>query len=228
MIALGVLGVMMMAAVIGVVAMDEDQTADAAVGDTFTVGELVYEITSDVNVEVYGMSTPHTFTHLDIPATVSDGTKTYNVVGITDSAFEGASYLTSVIIPNTVTMIRNGAFSQTGLTQITIPESVEGIGNFAFDSCQDLASVIFESEHPPLFGFGMSSFQTLTTTNIYTPGWDPIQPMQEAGAFDEVWTTIVWANDPSKVPDLTFLSNPVTNGVLTFNPLRTIKTALTA
>ena len=115
MIALGVLGVMMMAAVIGVVAMDEDQTADAAVGDTFTVGELVYEITSDVNVEVYGMSTPHTFTQLDIPATVSDGTKTYNVVGITDSAFEGASYLTSVIIPNTVTMIRNGAFSQTGL-----------------------------------------------------------------------------------------------------------------
>ena len=68
------------------------------------------------------------------------------------------------------------------------------------------------------------AFNTGTTIEVNSP-WDPVTAMADAIGTDGK-TTIVWANAP--YPDLTFLSNPVTNGTLAYNPLRTIKTALTA
>ncbi|MBR0181715.1 MAG: leucine-rich repeat protein [Bacteroidaceae bacterium] len=53
--------------------------------------------------------------------------------GITDYAFSGCTGLTSVTIPNSVTSIGSSAFSGcTGLTSITIPNSVRSIGGKAF------------------------------------------------------------------------------------------------
>ena len=56
--------------------------------------------------------------------------------GIAAYAFSGCSGLTSVTIPNSVTCIGNYAFSGcSGLTSITIPNSVTSIGGHAFDGC---------------------------------------------------------------------------------------------
>ena len=63
-------------------------------------------------------------------------------------AFSGCSGLTSVTIPNSVTSIGDGAFSNcSGLTSVTIPNSVTYIGNYAFYGV-DIPTVISLIENP--------------------------------------------------------------------------------
>ena len=61
-------------------------------------------------------------------------------------AFEKCTGLTSVTIPNSITSIRNGAFWKCdSLTSITIPDSVTRIGCYAFEKCTSLTSVTIPS-----------------------------------------------------------------------------------
>ena len=61
---------------------------------------------------------------------------------ICDKAFYYCSGLTSVTIPNSVTSIGDRAFSACGsLTSVTIPNSVTRIGDDAFRNCSGLTSV---------------------------------------------------------------------------------------
>ena len=66
----------------------------------------------------------------------------YPVRHISRSAFEGCSGLTSVTIPDSVTSIGPGAFAGcSGLTSVTIPGSVTIIADSAFAGCSGLTSV---------------------------------------------------------------------------------------
>ena len=56
-------------------------------------------------------------------------------------AFRGFESLTSVTIGNSATEIGYEAFSCCGLTSVTIPDSVEKIGKYAFHNCKNLTSV---------------------------------------------------------------------------------------
>lgn len=62
-------------------------------------------------------------------------------VSIRNSAFLNCSNLTSVIIPENVS-IGDGAFSGCGLTSITIPDSVTEVGNGAFNGCPIETAII--------------------------------------------------------------------------------------
>ncbi|MCI6734170.1 MAG: leucine-rich repeat domain-containing protein, partial [Clostridiales bacterium] len=63
-------------------------------------------------------------------------------------AFCNCSGLTSVTIPNSVTSIGDSAFGGcSGLTSVTIPKSVASIGGFAFGYCSGLTSVIWNAEN---------------------------------------------------------------------------------
>jgi hypothetical protein len=64
------------------------------------------------------------------------------VTGITQSAFYDCTSLTSVIIPDSVTIIGDGIFNGcTGLTSITIPGNVTIIDAAAFGGCTGLTSI---------------------------------------------------------------------------------------
>ena len=80
--------------------------------------------------------------NVDIPEEVNRWGLIYKVSSIGHHAFDRCSGLTSVTIPNSVTNIGIDAFCDcTGLTSVTIPDSVTNIGSWAFKGCTGLTSV---------------------------------------------------------------------------------------
>ena len=143
-----------------------------------------------------------------------------SVTFIGEGAFQMCTGLTSVTILEGVESIGEGAFGLCmSLVSITVSSSVTSIGEGAFMYCMSLTSVTFESDSAPTFGMG--SFVTGTTINVYTPGWDPTQSMSgdviTSPAPDQVpSSTVVWANAPVAFPDLTFESDPVADGIIAY------------
>ena len=83
---------------------------------------------------------------ITIPETVNYKGKTYSVTCIDGDAFRYCTGLTSITIPNSVTHIFDGAFfGCTGLTSITIPNSVTFISNWVFAGCSGLESITVEN-----------------------------------------------------------------------------------
>jgi len=83
------------------------------------------------------------------------------VISIANRAFESASSLTSVTIPDTVTSIGQYAFNGcSNLTNITIPNSVTSIGDFAFDGCHSLGNVTLPNK---ITSVGTGAFYSCTS-----------------------------------------------------------------
>ena len=77
-----------------------------------------------------------------IPERVSYNSIEFQVVMIDNDAFYSCRDLTSVEIPETVTIIGQSAFGGcTGLTSITIPSNVISIGSGAFGGCKSLTTI---------------------------------------------------------------------------------------
>lgn len=138
------------------------------------VDGVLYDITSENTVNVGDNSAYKGNPDLVIPAKVTYGGKEYSVTGfcsrgsffgnkkltsvtipntitvIKDNTFTGCDNLKSVKLPNTITHIGNSAFSGcTSLTSFTIPASVTEITMSAFNKCTSMEYVIFEGETPP-------------------------------------------------------------------------------
>ncbi len=104
----------------------------------FKSGDLHYNITSNtepytVEVTKDGWDNYSSLTSVTIPETVTYNGTDYAVTSIGEWAFCNCTGLTSVTIPNSVTSIGERAFYDcTGLTSVTIPNSVTSIGDYAF------------------------------------------------------------------------------------------------
>ena len=77
------------------------------------------------------------------------------------------SGLTSITIPNSVTSIGGGAFSNcSGLTSITIPNSVTSIGKSAFNGCYRINTIYSLNPTPPTC-YSTSTFSSFSQRNEY-------------------------------------------------------------
>ena len=140
----------------------------------FTVDNLKYNVTDNTadKVELTGYVTEPTG-KLDIPATVTYGSKTYSVTMIGKQAFDGCSSLTEVTIPASVTSVGSSVFygcssltqatigdgltviSQTmfanckALKKLVIGKGVTEINNYAFTSCFNLKEITVLASNPP-------------------------------------------------------------------------------
>ena len=82
-------------------------------------------------------------------------------------AFWYCSGLTSVTIPNSVTSIGNYAFADcSGLTSVTIPNSVTSIGNYAFADCSGLTSVTIPNSVTSIGNYAFWYCSGLTSITI--------------------------------------------------------------
>lgn len=112
----------------------------------FEVNGIAYEITRTTPpLEVAVTSKPSSGPYngdIEIPESVTYGTKTYMVSSIGNSAFYNCENLLSVKLPETLQSINSSAFhSCTKLDSIIIPNSVTKIDSHAFSYCNGLKSI---------------------------------------------------------------------------------------
>ena len=89
------------------------------------------------------------------------------MTSIGDCAFYDCSGLTSITIPNSVTSIGNSAFSGcSGLTSVTIGNSVTSIGKDAFSNCKGLASITIPNSVTSIGNYAFDDCSALTSVTI--------------------------------------------------------------
>lgn len=86
------------------------------------------------------------------------------------SDFADCYRLTSIEIPNSVTIIDDGAFGDCyKLTSVIIPSGVTYIGDMAFDGCAELISVTILAPTPPTLNGNMVFNYNAEGRKIYVP-----------------------------------------------------------
>ena len=102
----------------------------------------IYYFTPKKNVAIVTKGDKAYSGDINIPSSIKVNESEYTVRDIEGSAFSNCSGLTSVTIPNSVTSIKGSTFEDcSSLTSVTIPNSVTSIRSLAFLGCSSLTSV---------------------------------------------------------------------------------------
>ena len=139
------------------------------------------------------------------------------MTSIGNYAFRDCSGLTSVTIPNSVTSIGSSTFSGcSGLTSVTIPNSVTSIGSDAFRGCSGLTSVTIPNS---VTSIGSSAFQNCSSLTSVTIGNSVTSIGNYAFSGVDIPTVISLIENPFKIAGKTsdhptFTQNTFNNATL--------------
>ena len=160
------------------------------IGKIFEFDGIYYWIADNNSV---GVDSGSSQGDIVIPSQVSYNGKTYDVKHIGSEAFSSCSGLTSVTIPNSVIDIGGEAFWRcSGLTSITIPNSVTTIWELAFAECSGLTSVTIGNGLTSIWHsafYGCTSITTITSE------------IESPNSFDDsVFSSATYSNATLTVP----------------------------
>jgi hypothetical protein len=134
----------------------------------FTVDNLKYKVTDYIadEVELTGYATKPTG-KLDIPASVTYGSKTYSVTSIVEQAFDGCSAITEVTIPASVTSVGSDVFNGcSSLTQATIGDGLTEISTSMFTNCSALEKLVIGKGVTKIESFAFANCSNLKEITV--------------------------------------------------------------
>ena len=100
---------------------------------------IYYNFSENEATVTYGDNTSNSYSgSVVIPASVTFDGKEYNVTAIGQNAFRDCVDLAEVTIPENVISIGDYAFMSSSLPSVTLPESVTSIGSYAFAGCYEM------------------------------------------------------------------------------------------
>ena len=136
----------------------------------FVIGGIYYSVNSGgATVENNGSFNTYSG-NVTIPASISYGGNTYDVRSIGYQSFKGSTGLTSVTIPNSVFYLANEAFHGcTSLTSINLPSSISAIYNNVFVGCTGLTSIYCNWDTPKSCNVNNFSSSTYSSATLYVP-----------------------------------------------------------
>ena len=127
----------------------------------------IYYLTPKKNVAIVTYGDKEHSGDITIPSSIKVNDLEYTVKEIKEYTFRDCRSLTSVTIPNSVTIIGSEVFNGcSSLTSVTIPNSVTSIGDYAFLGCSSLTSVTIPNS---VTSIGISAFlhcSSLTSVTI--------------------------------------------------------------
>ena len=180
----------------------------------FTEGGINYNILTPTTVAVIA-NNPAYSGSVTIPSSVTYNSTSYAVASIGASAFYNCTGLTSVTIPNSVTTIAEGAFFYcTGLTSVTIPNSVTSIGNSAFAFCTGLTSVTVNWTTPLAINANVFQGVTLSGVALNVPA-GTVATYDAAAVWTEFGSITLGTEDFAALNKLKVYPNP-SNGIFNF------------
>jgi len=145
------------------------QEAEAVIGTVrgVKIGQLVTSIGNISN----SIATSPFADQTSITSLTFRGTSTCTTIG--NSCFYQCTGLTSITLANSITLISIGAFNScTGLTSVTLSNTIDTIDIFCFVSCTSLTSITFPSSISVLSAF---SFGSCPLTSVIFDGTGSIR-----------------------------------------------------
>ncbi len=106
---------------------------------------------------------------LNLPAYITEGSKTYPVVGVNGDAFSHCrSYISSVVFPSTYRWVGSEAFAGCPLTSVDFNDGMQEIRARAFYKCQDLKNVYIPTSVTLIESGAFAACSQLTAITVAT------------------------------------------------------------